>query len=177
MRPQTSRTLLWMGFLFLVLTACKDDEDEVTPSERITGEWEIQSSDVEVSINDQDYITFIQQADNLSDEEKNQAIQEIQLQIQLITQYLNQTLGSTITFNANNTYEEGGGDTGTWSLSTDGNTLTMDPDNSQEDLVFEVQTLTNTSLILLYEEEIQDDLDMDGEEDTLVAQLIIDLAK
>ena len=72
-------------------------------------------------------------------------------------------------------------ETGTWMLSEDGSVLTLSlaflQDDDLQDLVFDVQTLTDTSLILTTALENKDDFDGDGEEDTLAAALILHLSK
>lgn len=174
------RPLLWMGILILLSTACKDDEDPVTPSDRLVGTWTLQSYDTEVTINNQDYVAYIQQLPDLSDQEKAFAIALVELQIQHALEDINIPVGTTFQFKSDKNYEvkvpNEAAETGQWMLNTDGTILTID-EGTQEEIAFEVDTLTETSLVLSIETTEQDDIDQDGEVDTLVAKFILNLSK
>jgi hypothetical protein len=144
------------------------------------GTWTLESYDTELTINNQDYVTYIQQLPDLSDEEKALAIALVEFQIQQELESINIPVGTTFQFKADKNYEvkvpNEAAETGNWMLSEEGTTLTID-EGTQDEIVFEVDTLTDTSLVLSIEIVEQDDIDQDGEVDTLVAKFILNLSK
>ena len=84
-----------------------------------------------------------------------------------------------ITFNKDNTYEssfDGDIETGTWTLSSDGMTMTLDPVDD-DILMLDVVTLNSNTLIIALTETENEDFDGDGTEETLTITVQISFTK
>ena len=143
---------------------CGDDDGETSFNEAdLVATWTLSSADLEFSINGQSLSQWLQQEGGFS-------AAEAQVIAQGVEDLLDDEFpeGATIQFNSDNTYEANfGGDIeeGTWTLSSDGRTLTLNPDDDPEDQQITITRLDGNSLSVLISETDVFDLDDDGDED------------
>lgn len=134
-----------------MLASCgKDDEGDVKSD--LVGSWKFSKIEIiELSIDGKDFVEYFVEAFGLTEEEAAEFEAEFEANFQA-----DADLGDiTIEFKSDNTYVSSSPDeedeTGTWSLSSDGKTLTVD------DQTFKITSLTKTQLVAtLSEEETQE---------------------
>ncbi len=166
-------------FLFAIaVVACKEEDGgEDTPSSRILGIWTLNTVETDITINGQDYVTYIQALDNLTEQEKQLFLALVQAELENITF----EQGSTIEFKSGSNYEaktpDESPETGTYTLSADGKTLTMDPGTADEQEL-EVTTLSNSNLTLVgTDTDNTTDLNEDGTNEEVLAVIQLNLTK
>ncbi|MEX2593342.1 MAG: DUF4923 family protein [Anditalea sp.] len=158
--------LLFLAVLissFSILVSCGNKDDESPKQDRIVGTWTYSSLDYDATINGQNYITFLVENLGVSEAEA-QTMASI-----LILQGIEQIAGAGITFNADGTYviQDGSSEeTGTYSLENNETQLTLNPDDG-DTIIFEVTEFTNNSLTLASSEEVLEDLNGDGTDETI----------
>lgn len=181
MKKATSHLFLAIGVFSLLLSACKEDNEQLSPAQKLTGIWNLESSDVDLSVNNQDYMSYIQQIAGISNTEKAIAM----LYVQGLIQEIEVPQGTTFEFKPDNQYEIISSiespETGSWTLDSSGSLLTLSGVSLQafdlQNLEFDVQTLTTTSLVLSTVTEIIEDFDQNGEDDILTADILLNFSK
>jgi hypothetical protein len=152
--------LLTVSFTFY---ACnKEDEGEKAANDLI-GTWAINDTDVELSVGGEDLVTHMVNNFGYSQMEAETAVSFFTTGIEAENQ-------GTINLKENNTYtltNSDGEENGTWSLSSDGNTLTIVFENETDNLT--ILSLSSSSMQLkVPTEQEQIDLDDDGVDETTV---------
>ena len=146
--------LFIIGAIFLFVTSCNEDSEEVTPA-KLVGNWTITN----VTLGD---VGGMSMTSFLSD---LMGISELQAQILapiLETTMISQYTGN-IEFKDDGTYImniAGETDDGTWSLSSDGNKIILDG-GTQDEQIIEIVSLNNNVLILALNVTELQDLDED----------------
>jgi len=138
---------LFFPFIALMLLASCGGKDDDGVSSLLIGTWKISKVDViEVSVDGKDFVEYF--ADLGLDEA---TAQEIADEFAASAEENSDIANVTVEFKADNTFlstQPGEADeTGTWSLSDDGKSLTID--NTQ----YDVKTLSSTSLVAQISEE------------------------
>jgi hypothetical protein len=168
MKTFSKAFLILLSFSLLVFTGCEKDEADKTKSDLI-GTWTIKSVNVDAKVGELDFATYLMNVLELP-----------QAQAQGLAQLLlaEAAPSGTITINEDNTYStniDGETENGTWSLSSDGKTLTVtttdDGITISDDLI--IKSLTASELVLTVPGETMDvDLDDDGIEETSLSILM-----
>lgn len=152
--------LLLIGFIstFSVFTGCKDDDGNggtPSPADNLIGTWTVDNADLTLMVGNQSLSDF------LIDAGASQA--EAELVIALFEAFLLAEVTGSITFKNDNTYISnfgGSPDDGTWNLSADGKTLTLDA-GTVDEIVIDVVSLTSTTANMIMSQTIMQDLDDD----------------
>jgi hypothetical protein len=135
-------TLITMSAV-LLLASCSKDNDPV-PTDLIVGNWQISSVNFTMTVGSQSLVDYLI-AQGLSAEEAQVLADEFQTGFAEID--------GTIEIKKGGTYSattDGSTETGTWELSSDGKTLTMDKGTAYE-IDFTITTLTSSNLTMTSE--------------------------
>ncbi len=169
--------ILILGFLVVLSPSCKKNDN--TPKSEIIGTWTFGETEVIITANGIDMVQYLMSSFGLSTEEA-QAVIELFMAESDIEEL---DLTGTIAFNEDNTYHVSltgstEDDDGTWSITNNGETLSLDSEDPDGDN-FQIITLTTNALILglpSITEEV--DFDDDGvDETTLVIEMQLHLSK
>lgn len=164
-------TLLMIPFLVLVTGCNKDEEDEIATSD-IIGKWTISSVSFDIKLGEVSLIDYLIDQYGFTEEEAD-------LYRDLIDSELDSEFEGTIEFKSNQTFviDIGGeSDTGTWELSADKKTLTLD-EGTEDETIAEVKTLTSSQLHLLFTTNEYFDFDEDGTDDVMSVVVDMQLVK
>ena len=165
--------LIVMSLSILLFTSCETDEGEKVQSDLI-GTWTIDESTVDMTIGGVSLVTFLMNTYQASEAEAKAFADIIMAEFE-------SEISGTITFNGDNTYQAKMGDeveNGTWSVSSDGNTLTItgvDDDGTtySDDLI--IVSVSSSMLVVSPPAETEDiDLDDDGVNETTM-QIALEL--
>lgn len=131
-----------MAVLFLFVAACSNDDDSgAATSELLIGTWTTSAVDIDATVGSQTLVDYLVDEVGLTPAEA--ASQQA-----LFLDSLEPEVSGSLTFNAYNTYTSsfgGGSDSGTWSLSGDGETLTLF--EGTDDIVVDVQSISPTNFV------------------------------
>jgi Lipocalin-like domain len=148
--------LLLLGIVFALLPGCSEDNAGMPAGTDIVGTWTTSQSEIDASAGGMSAHDYLVNVVGLSptDATVYYAIWEAQLKTELV---------GSITFNSDHTYTSNFGsspDDGTWTLSSDNKTLTLDSGTADEQ-VLEVTMLTGSTLVVVLNQDIPVDLDND----------------
>lgn len=158
--------------LVLFLAACGDDDSaELNTEDHLLGTWTTSSIAIEASVGSQSLTDYLVDEVGMSQE-------EAEAQYDLFIDSLEPEVTGSLTLNSDNTYDSsfgGGTDSGTWSLSADGKTLTLF--EGQDEIEITINSITATTWNATLGDGIFLDLDDDPEtpdvEVTVVANLTL----
>lgn len=130
------------------LASCGKDDEGGDTSSSLIGVWSFTKAEIqEFTINGQDFVEYFVQELGLTEAEA----EEIALEFEESAEADAGLANVKVEFKSDNTFEttETGepDETGTWSLSDDGKTLTIDDEE------FTVKTLTSSQMVLAMEQE------------------------
>ena len=160
---------LMFSLALLILTQCGGDDEGDSNVDDLIGTWTASSVTFEFDIGGQTLTQFFQDAFGISEADA-----------QLLVDAFEQGFDGTIQFKEDNTYDssfDGDIETGTWTLSSDAMTLTLDPDLEDDNTVFNVVTLNSSTLIISLTETEMEDFDGGGTEETLTITLELSFDK
>ncbi|MEQ8469943.1 MAG: lipocalin family protein [Marinoscillum sp.] len=166
--------LLLMVSGTLLLNSCGgnvDDEDVTPITPLIVGEWEYESADISITINDKDIFDYYMEYFELSEE-------EAQLLVDTFEESMNDFDGMSWTFTNDGKYvftDKEGNESGTWALSSDKSKLTVTSGGESEQL--NVNFLTQAKLKVSYTESFEEDMDEDGTMEVFGISIILELKK
>ena len=152
-------TLLVFG-VSILFTACEKSSSEDL-SGSIVGTWTIESTSMDATINGVSFIDYYKETFGLTQADADALLKLFKEEFEM---------AGSITINADGTYTavfDGENDEGTWRLSDDKKTLTID-DNTQYEMVFTVKKLTDSELVLVGSESDTKDINEDGTDENLV---------
>ena len=160
--------------LFTFIVSCKEDDEVVVATEaELIGTWTTQSSQVDATINGKDMIDFLIDAFEMTEQEAQIAKEAFEADNEMDS-------GTTIELKSNHTYTAKATgedpDDGTWKLSTDGKKLLID-EGTDDEMEFEIKSISGSNLSLFTERSEKDDLDQDGTDDTIAVKLTLNLKK
>lgn len=139
-----------------IMIACSEDEDEQIVRSALVGLWTVTDSEINMSIGDQTLAEYLINENGLSEDNAT-------LAAALFEAFYKAELNGQIEFFADNTYHSNftnDQEEGTWELSADGKTLTLNKNTIDEfDLI--VNTLTESALELSFLQNLEEDLDDD----------------
>lgn len=163
--------VMMIGLSISVFTSCNKDDEKIIENENetvdaILGTWQIDESNVEMTSGAEAYILFLTTTYGMSADSA-----QVMLDMIISYDYGSEQIDGTITFNSDKFYQITINDTitnGTWLKSMDGKMLTMSFEG-EDDQIFNIRELTNTTLVLgsLIESEYVD-LDDNGSQETLL---------
>jgi len=157
-------------------SSCNND-DENTPSDLLIGEWTFSTATMELSIDGKTLVQYLMDEGELTEA-------EAEIYADLIFGMVEDefVLESTvvITIKSNGTYlitdPSSGNDDGTWELSGDGKTLTLDK-GTVDEMVFDIVSLTSSTLVIISNQEVEDDLNDDSVNETMAISIEMTLNK
>ena len=163
-----------LAIALLLIAGCSDDGDELTPEQKLVGTWTFTDNEIDTFVGTQSLTDFIIDLLDLTPLEAAAVVA-------IYENELSSALVGTITFNSDKTYSStigGDPDTGTWELSANGSTLTLDKGTSDE-IVLTVNSLSSTNLNITYEQTLTEDLDDEPgtPETSVLARATIELTK
>lgn len=151
------KLLLFIGAFIIVFTGCKDEENGGSPEvNNLLGTWTVDNVDISAMVGGQSLTDWFINVGGLSAE--NAAIAYAIFETFLLAE-----VSGSITFKDDNTYVSsfgGSPDDGTWSLSSDGKTLTLDA-GTVDEVQINVISLTNSTAHMVFAQQILEDLDDD----------------
>lgn len=159
-----------LGLTLFTLISCDKDKDGNGGSSDLVGIWTVTSSSFEITINNVDVIDYLMAAMELTEEEAEMFVDMF---------FSDMGMTGTIEFKSDGTYitkSDGETDTGTWKLSSDKKTLTMD-DGTADEVNATVVSLTSSKLVVEFTESESDDWDEDGTPETTEIFMHIELSK
>jgi len=153
-----------LNFLLVILlvfaVACGDDDEPIdnnpTTEEMLVGTWTTSATEVTAEVDGQPLVDYL--VDVLGYSEGDAALFNA-----FFEAGLEDSVTGSITLNANNTYEsnfDGDIDNGTWSLSADESTITLD-EGTADEVELDISSLTSTTLTVSLNDVILEDLDDD----------------
>lgn len=151
-----SEFLFLLGIAFLLLARCSEDNAPMTSNPDIVGTWTASDWDIDASVGGVSAIDYLVDVVGMSPTQAAFAYAYWEGEIK------SELVGS-ITFNADHTYSStfgGSPDSGTWDLSSDLTTLTLDSGTPDEQ-VLDVTDLTGSTLTVVLNQDIPVDLDSD----------------
>lgn len=146
------------AILVLFFAACSSDNDgdKMITADNLVGTWTTSSINVDASVGDQSLTDYLVNEIGLSPA-------EAAAQYGLFVAALQSEVTGSLTLNADNTYESsfgGSSDSGTWSLSSDEKTLTL---NEGSDVIeVTINSLSGNTLNATLGDVISEDLDNDA---------------
>ncbi|HMB63694.1 MAG TPA: lipocalin family protein [Eudoraea sp.] len=162
-----------IAILVIGVTSCSDDDTtaEKSTMDLLVGTWTTSSVDIDATVEGQSLTDYLVNEVGLSENEA--ADQYALFEAALVSE-----VTGSLTLNADNTYESsfaGNSDSGTWSLSSDENTLTLL--EGTDAIVVTINSLTANTLSGSLGDDIMQDLDDDpgtpDETITVVATIIL----
>lgn len=152
------KSILFRSLLFILITgflaACEKDKDE-DREDILVGTWNSSTATFDATVNNKPLLQYYID-EGFTSTDAQSAVNFFNLLMQ-------QTFSGSITFNADKTYTTnlgGQNDTGVWSLSSDGNQITIDS-NTEPPFNLEVESLSNNELVVSWQESGQEDLNED----------------
>jgi hypothetical protein len=162
---------IFLSSLIVLFAGCNGDDDgEEMAGADLIGTWEVTNAELDATVGNQSLTDYFIDVGGLSPENASIAYT-------LFETFFLAELDGTIQFLSNNTYLSNFGnqpDDGTWSLSSDGKTLTFDGGTVDETMVT-INSLTSTTVNLTLSEEIEEDLDDDPETQDVPIDVEVDL--
>lgn len=153
MKMRFVKGIILVLFTGLVFTSCSKDSN---PEEDILGIWEVEGVDFEATIGTKSLLQYYMDEFSMTEP-------QAQVVMAAFGAALAQQFTGTIEIKADNTYTATMGedsDTGTWSLSSDYEKLTLDSD-ADETIVLDIISLTSSKAVMGISEEISEDLNDD----------------
>jgi len=157
--------------LFLLLlavsisfSACKKETEGDKTENTLVGKWTIGETSVEITVEGVDVIEYMVTNFGYTTEEAQSVVDSF-------IQEINDGNTGTINFKSDNTYQLSFTNTndeedGTWSVSSDGNTLNLYFDNEEDNLP--ILSLTSSLAMIGINDQEDVDLDDDGENETIL---------
>ena len=143
------------------MISCEKDDDEDRENDLI-GTWTSGTSTFNTMVGDKTLLQYL--IDDMA-----MTPTDAQLYVSLYTVTLQQAFTGTFTLNSNNTYTAnlgGQADSGTWSLNTAGNELTIDS-STDDPMVLTIERLTANELKVHWTETESEDLNDDTIPETI----------
>jgi hypothetical protein len=159
------RSTLFIILTGLLMVSCDKDED---PEDELVGTWTSETSTFSAMVNDVTMAQYFTDVLGLT-------ASDAQIYANLFSATLQQNFTGTITFMADKTYTSSFGgrtESGTWNMSADGQTLTIDP-TSDEPSELEIVKLTSDELELHWTEITSEDLDEDDIDETITIDITL----
>lgn len=160
-------TLSKLGFIFtlvlsiIIVTSCNKESEGEKATNDLLGTWTFSGTDVELTANGQDIIDYMTSDFGYTQE-------QAQMLVDIYTAGIEAGNTGTINFKDDNTYHmvsPDGNEDGTWSMSEDGNTLTVKFEQETDNLT--VVSLSSSALTLKLPSETEEvDFDDDGDNET-----------
>ena len=168
---------LLMIVLVVFAFACGDDDEGSDPpppttEDMLVGTWTTSSINIELTVGEKSLADYLVEDLGWSEADAN-------FYSQLFEAELESAVDGTLTFNDDGTYDsnfDDSPDEGTWSLSADDTTITLDAGTSDE-VDITIVSITDTTLVVTLGDSEFDDLDDDpetpDEEITIVAEITL----
>lgn len=167
--------LIAMMATALCMVSCGDDDDDTPNLSPIVGTWNYSSHDYSWTINDQDFIPFLVENLNISEQEAQlfQALIETQVDEEMAFEGTSIIFSQDGKFSAREAGVEVG--SGTYSLQNNNSVLVLTSDDGVQE--FEVQELTNNKMVIAFAGEEQEDLTGDDQPEDIGFNLDVTFLK
>lgn len=155
-------TILFTLVLSVILvTSCSKESEEEKATNNLIGTWTFGDTDVELTANGQDIIDYMTSNFDYTPE-------QAQMLVDIFTAGMASENTGTVNFKDDNTYHSvtpDGNEDGTWSMSEDGNTITLKYEQETDN--FTIVSLSSSAMTLKLPTETEDvDFDDDGDDET-----------
>ena len=148
--------LALIGTLFVFFAGCNGDENGDEEVSDLVGFWTVSNIEIDLSVGGQSLLDLLMTVGGLSEEEANLIIADIESEV------MDEIGGTgTIEIRSDGTYISnfgGTSDDGTWDLSSDEKTLTLDAGTIDE-IVLDVTSVTSNMLIVTQTETTEEDFE------------------
>ncbi len=178
----TPRKAFFTAFLLCAMTvvcffsSCNND-DETSPSDLLIGEWTFSSASMDLTINGKTLVQYLMDEGELTESEAEILVDSLYGMIE--DDFVPEST-VVITIKSDGTYlitdPSSGNDDGTWELSADGKTLTLDK-GTEDEMIFEVVSLSDSKLVIVSIQELEDDFNEDTVDEILAIELKMTLNK
>lgn len=164
-------SFMFLSLMVVFVTSCEKSEDgDGDKSASIEGAWTYESATASVTIDGKDILEFF----------KAMGLDDAQAQVfaDLMTAEMIQSSGS-IEFKSDGTYSatwDGEAETGTYTLSDDKKTLTIDA-SDDDAATMDVVTLSDSQLVLKLSETSKEDMDEDGTDEEISFEITMNLKR
>lgn len=158
--------------IMCVFVSCNKDDEEPRPADLILGKWTVSSADMDLMFDNKNLVQYLVDELGLS---QNEAIAFNNLLEDALLEFF----VGTIDFKQDHTYTINMGgetDSGTWNLSADGKTLTMDAETIDETIAT-IISLDSSTLKIEMSQHAEEDLDEDGTTEQLIMKITMTLNK
>ncbi len=140
------------------LASCDDDGDgdnESGTADLLVGTWNTSDVDIDATVDNQSFIDYLVDEFDFTQE-------QAEFYYDLFISELESEITGTLKFNSDNTYESNFDDeidNGTWSLSSDEKTLTLN--DGSENIVLTINSISSNTLNVTITDDFTEDLDDD----------------
>lgn len=168
-------TALWAIVFPCLFFSCDEEDTEAQHTSDLVGVWSHDAAEFDVTIDGEDIATYLTGFLGISEADVEEFVDQY-TEI-YATQLLDFNFG-TWEFAADGTFSQvydGGQNAGTWSISSDQSQLTMTA--NEETAVATVQTLTESQLVLHASNSVEQDLNQDGQTNTLEVSLVLTMVR
>ncbi len=168
--------VLFLGLSVGLMTSCTKDNNGDVNSANLVGKWTVSSQTIDITINDQPIMDYLTGTMGLT-QDLAQSFSDAMTSSEggTPTGYVeikdDGTYSSTMGLDAGAPAE-----TGTWELSSDGKTLTLDKGTENEGTA-EITTLTSSKLVMIVSDEQSQDINQDGTDETLKFSITLEMTK
>jgi hypothetical protein len=164
------KSLLIIGFTIFLISSCNKNNE--SPQSDIIGKWTISSATLAAKINGKTISQYYTDVLGLSQTDADQLAQAFDNALQ-------QSFTGTVEVKSDKTYTQiisGSSKSGTWKLSSDSKTLTLDA-GTPDEIAYEILTLTKSSLHLKFTTSESQDINSDGTPETITIDVDMTLTK
>ncbi|HEX2920929.1 MAG TPA: DUF4923 family protein [Bacteroidales bacterium] len=162
------RNLIIILLAGALITSCKKDEDK---EDDLIGTWNTTTATFDATIDDKPVLQYFVDM-GLSEADAQTAVGVFNTSLQ-------SSFTGTITFRSDNTYTSnlgGQSDNGTWNLNAGRDKLTIDS-ATDDPFTLDVQTLTNSKMVLSWTEIGQEDLNDDNVPENISVDVTMNFEK
>jgi len=165
-------SLILFCLIMCMFVSCNNDDEEPSPADLLVGKWTISSTTMDLAFDNKNLVQYLVDELGLSQLEAtafNDMLEDALLEFFV----------GTIDFKQDHTYTINMGgetDSGTWSLSADGQTLTLDADTIDETEAM-IISLNSSTLAIEMTQHAEEDLDEDGITEQLIMKISMTLNK
>ncbi|HLN22127.1 MAG TPA: DUF4923 family protein [Bacteroidales bacterium] len=155
-------------FSGILIVSCEKDKD---PDEKIVGTWNTSTGKFDATIDNKPLLQYFT--------EQGLTATDAQSAVAFFNTAMQQSFAGSITFKSDNTYTSnlgGQNDSGTWSLNSNRDKLTLDPATGDA-FVMNVDTLTDNELVLSWIETGKEDINDDNVQETINVNITMRFTK
>jgi hypothetical protein len=142
-------------FVILVVAGCDSGSDEMSTKDKLLGTWTVSTVSIDATVGAQSVVDYLINVVGLSPT-------DAAVQYGVYETFLKSEITGSITFKSDMTYESNfgssGPEDGTWSLSPDEKTLTLD-EGTADETELTLNSITGSTLAVTFTQNLMEDLD------------------